>query len=359
MVQERPTRPIRVLIVDDSLTMRRLIRTGIETDPLIQVVGEASTAREARDAVKALAPDAMTLDIAMPGMDGLEFLSRLMAARPMPVVMISSLTSSGSESAIQAMRLGAIDCIEKPKFGEAEATFSRLRDLLVKSSYGRSPRPVIAPTASKAKNVGGKFNWNGNLVLIGSSTGGVEALETIFRTFPEDCPPTYVTQHMPAQYVVSFASRLNATVRPNVSLARAGDTPEQGQIKLAPGGEHHLVFDPIGPRVQLSTAPKRNGHRPSVDEMFCSAVPFAQKITAIVLTGMGNDGAEGMKLLGQNGAYCIAQDEASSVVYGMPRAAFETGAVDRQLPLGDIAADALRSTMGAKKSVLEGQKCKA
>ena len=335
--------PVRVLIVDDSMTMRRLIRSGIESDPRIEVVGEAANAREARDAVKALEPDVITLDVEMPGMGGLEFLSRLMRARPMPVIMFSSVTAQGSAAALTALSQGALECLEKPRFGSAGKTFRQLTDLLVVAASVRvgPPRP---PCTLLSDTGSAEWQWNGKWILIGSSTGGVEALETVLRRFPADCAPTLITQHMPAPFLSNFASRLNAVVKPTVRLASDGDRAGRGEVLLAPGGETHLVIAPDGVTLRLLDAPKRSGHRPSVDVMFASAVPFADRTVAAILTGMGRDGAEAMRALREQGAVCIAQDRDSCVVYGMPRMAKELGGVDVELPLALIAAELLRCT---------------
>lgn len=337
------TRPVRVLIVDDSATMRRLLRKVIAADPRLHVVGEAANAREARDAVKALAPEVMTLDVEMPGMNGLEFLERLMRARPMPVVMFSSLTASGSAAALQALSLGAVDCLEKPRFGAAEQTLSYLTERLLVAASARVATARRGRLSAPAEQIS-DWRWNKKWVLIGASTGGVEALETILRRFPANGPPTLITQHMPEQFLASFASRLDAMCQPAVRLATDGIPASPGNVYLAPGGETHLVIDRDGQTLRLHSGPKRSGHRPSVDMMFASAAPFANRMVAAILTGMGRDGAEQMRVLKQNGAFCIGQDRDSSVVYGMPRIAQELGALDTVLPLPAIAAELLRRT---------------
>lgn len=340
------TQAIRVLIVDDSATMRRLIRTGIANDPRFEVIGEAADAREARNAVKALAPDVLTLDVEMPGMSGLEFLERLMRARPTPVIMFSSLTAKGSEAALSALSLGAVDCLEKPRFGSTDATFARLKNRLLVAASARvapSGGRRTAPGCSAAPD----WQWNRKWVLIGSSTGGVEALETVLGTYPADGPPTLITQHMPAPFLASFAARLDATMNPRVRLAADGDRPAQGEVFIAPGGETHLVLDEDGQTLRLLAAPKRTGHRPSVDMMFGSAVRHASRMVAVMLTGMGRDGADEMKVLRDHGAACIGQDRASAVVYGMPRVAYEVGAVEAQFALEDIGSEILRRTANA------------
>jgi two-component system chemotaxis response regulator CheB len=332
----------RVLVVDDSSTMRKLIRQGLGRDPRLRVVGEAGTAQQARELVKTLEPDIMTLDVEMPGMDGLEFLSRLMVARPMPVVMVSSLTGRGSDAAIRALSLGAMECIEKPRFGTAQETFSQLADLLVTLSAAQpSTRPGRSP-ASREREYDPPFQWNGRYLLIGASTGGVDALETIFAAFPSDAPPTLVTQHMPAPFLASFAERLNSNMCPNIRLASDGDVLTQGNILIAPGGRYHLRLSHDGAaQATLWEGPKRNGHRPSVDEMFLSALPMAHRSVAAVLTGMGRDGAAGMLQLRSAGARTFAQDGASSIVYGMPRVATQIGAAGQVVPLAQMASTLL------------------
>ncbi len=326
--------------MDDSATMRRLIRTGLDGDSRVRVVGEAANAREAREGVKTLNPDVLTLDVEMPGMNGLEFLTRLMRARPMPVLMISSTTTKGSDAALQALALGAVECVEKPRNGPGPMTFAHLAEKIVIAATAQvRARPSARNIARATPRAG--TNWAGKLLLIGASTGGVEAIETVLRGFPQDCPPTLIAQHMPENFLASFARRLDSQIAPRVRLARDGQSLCTGEVLLAPGGAHHLVVDRRGTAVRLLAAPKRSGHRPSVDMLFDSAVPHAQTVIAILLTGMGRDGAEQMRALRLAGAHCITQDQASSVVYGMPRVARDIGASDIELPLDRIAAYAL------------------
>ncbi len=332
--------PVRVLIVDDSASMRRLIRLGLDSDDRIEIVAEAASAQEARMAIKQHAPDVITLDIEMPGMDGLEFLERIMRARPMPVIMISSMTSAGSQAALRALALGAVDCVEKPRFGMARQTFGDLREKIViaASARVRGEQQARARPAAPEPLAG---DWNGKRILIGASTGGVEAIETVLASFPADCPPTLITQHMPAPFLAGFAARLGGLVAPQVQLARTGDRLRRGHVFIAPGGATHLAIDPGGETLRLLAGPKRTGHRPSVDVLFESAIGDAGRTIAVLLTGMGRDGAEQMKALRQAGAQCIAQDRASSVVYGMPRVACELGAAEAALPLEKIARHVL------------------
>lgn len=307
-------------------------------------MAEAGGAREARDAVNRFNPDVMTLDVEMPEMDGLEFLDRLMRARPMPVVMVSSLTDRGSEAAIRALSIGAVECVAKPTGQGSADPFAGLGDIL-KMAARAQVRQYKAPRAQNytARRQG---KWNDKCVLIGASTGGVEALETLLAQFPVNCPPILITQHMPKQFLVNFSARLNRHSAPLVRLARDGDALKEGQVLIAPGGETHLALLNTSPmRVQLLEGPKQTGHRPSVDVLFSSATPVARKIIAVLLTGMGADGAEGMRKLRGKGAFCIAQNKESSVVYGMPRVACELGGVDVSLELSDIAEKVLRLTV--------------
>lgn len=331
--------PKRVLIVDDSATIRHLIRSRLAHDPRLMVVGEASDPYEAREKIKALTPDVLTLDVEMPRMNGLEFLEKLMRLRPMPVVMVSTETHRGSTAALEALALGAVDCIGKPRADRLPEGFQNLADLLVAAAGARlrepGPRQAIAPATG--------FHWNGRMVLIGSSTGGVDALETVLSGFPENCPPTLITQHMPETFLASFARRLASKIAPRMTLASHDAPLLQGHVYLAPGGEYHLALAPGEPaRCQLIAGEKRSGHRPSVDVLFDSAVPTAPRVVSVILTGMGRDGAEGMLALRRSGAQCLAQDEATSVVFGMPRAALELGAAEKPVPLGQIAQQILR-----------------
>ncbi|KFE35406.1 protein-glutamate methylesterase/protein-glutamine glutaminase [Thioclava atlantica] len=334
------TRPKKVLIVDDSATMRTLIRQRIETDRRLEVVGEARDAHEARRLIKETSPDVLTLDVEMPHMDGITFLEKLMRLRPLPVVMISSETRSGSRAAVKALSLGAVDCIGKPATGGGlQHAFERLPELLVAAASAR----VQGPRAQKTSAPSAGFTWNGNIVLIGSSTGGVDALETVLSGFPENAPPTLIAQHMPASFLENFAGRLHKNVLPQVSLAEDMETISPGRIFLAPGGQTHLAVNAASEaQCRLLNSEKVNGHCPSVEVLFESALPLAEKIVAVMLTGMGRDGAKAMLKLRQAGARCIAQDRATSVVFGMPRAVLENGAAENAVPLNEVAGEILR-----------------
>ncbi|WP_126975720.1 protein-glutamate methylesterase/protein-glutamine glutaminase [Frigidibacter oleivorans] len=333
--------PVRVLVIDDSPTLRRLIRLRLAADPRLQVVGEACDPIEAREGIRALSPDVITLDVEMPRMSGLDFLERLMRLRPMPVVMVSSETGPGSAAAIEALALGAVDCVGKPALNLQDG-FADLPDRLVAAARARlrlpgETRTAVPPPAG--------YHSDGRILLIGASTGGVDALETVLGSFPADCPPTLVTQHMPEAFLASFAQRLDQIVAPRVRLGADGAPLLPGTVHLAPGGAHHLALRPGHPPLcQLSDAPRCNGHRPSVEVMFDSALPIASRCIAVLLTGMGRDGAEALSRLRRAGARCLAQDEASSVVWGMPRAAMEIGAAERALPLGRIGPELLAMT---------------
>lgn len=333
---------IRVLVIDDSATIRRLIRARLLRDHRLEVVGDASDPIEAREKIKAFLPDVLTLDVEMPRMNGLEFLERLMRLRPMPVVMISTETHRGSTAAMEAFALGAFDCLGKPTVGMLDDAFDALPDLLV-AAAGARLRPLDQRQNGSAPPAG--YRWNGRIVLIGSSTGGVDALETVLSGYPAACPPTLIAQHMPAGFLASFAARLNARILPEIVLACDGEPLVQGRVYLAPGGETHLTLSPgTEPTCRLLIGEKRSGHRPSVDMMFESACQIANRTVAAILTGMGRDGAEQMLALRKGGARCLAQDEASSIVFGMPRVALELGGAERAVPLRDMAREILSLT---------------
>lgn len=341
--------PVRVLIVDDSKTIRRMIRFRLQQDPRILVVGEAGNAHEARAAIKDLNPDVLTLDVEMPGMNGLDFLEKLMRLRPMPVIMISSETKAGSDASIEALSLGALECVGKP-FGRGLAfEFDRLPDLIFAVSEA-NPR---LKGASMLSSPIGKFAWNGRFVLIGASTGGVDALQTILSAYPENCAPTVIAQHMPEVFLSSFARRLAGMVAPRVLLGYHGLVLSQGMVILAPGKNLSLKLRDDGKIACHLAVPSANrGFRPSVDALFQSALPFAQNVVAVLLTGMGRDGAIGMKNLHNAGAICMAQDQRSSVVYGMPRAAMEIGAADFQFSIDTIPAAILNFCCAPEATLL-------
>lgn len=298
------------------------------------VAGEACNAQEARSAIKSLNPDVITLDVEMPGMNGLDFLEKIMLLRPMPVIMVSSETKKGSEKALEALSLGAVECIGKP-FGQGlSSTFDRLPDLICAAAKSR-PRPWVAPHVDQVPR---DFIWNGKIVLIGASTGGVDALQTILSAYPANCAPTIIAQHMPEAFLASFARRLAGRIAPKVMVASEGTKLIQGVVLLAPGGCTNIELCETGNlSCRLVVGRASRGFTPSIDALFRSAVPIASEVVAALLTGMGRDGAAGMLELRQAGARCIVQDRESSIVYGMPRAAMELEAADCQLPITAIA----------------------
>ncbi|HQT63332.1 MAG: chemotaxis response regulator protein-glutamate methylesterase [Acidocella sp. 20-57-95] len=336
---------VRVLVVDDSATMRRIITTTLQADPAISVVGEAADPSEAQQAIRRLCPDVLTLDIEMPNMNGLAFLEKLMRLRPIPVVMVSSLTQAGAEINLRALELGAFDCVAKPNSLNSES-FELLGEKVKAASRSRrirSPKPPLR------RDIAPHFSPNGRVVAIGSSTGGVEALVEILSQFPANCPPTLISQHMPATFTKSFAERLNRLCAANVAEATDGAPIQVGNIYLAPGDAHLEIRGLLQPVCKLNHEGRVNGHRPSVDVMF-NAVSrhFKSRALGVILTGMGRDGADGLLALRQAGAETIGQDEASCVVYGMPKVAFEIGAITRQMPLDRIAPLILQLTSRTK-----------
>ena len=332
---------VRVLIVDDSATMRSLIATVLQRDPDIEVVGEAGDPLEAREAIKRLNPDVITLDVEMPNMNGIEFLEKIMRLRPMPVVMVSTLTVRGAEATLEALELGAVDCIAKPSTGGLEG----FRDLpfKVKAAAKAKVRPLRAADTTRPAPL--DHALDGRVIAIGSSTGGVEALITVLSRFPANCPPTVITQHMPATFTKSFSQRLDRICAPTVAEAHDGAVLEPGKIYIAPGGDSHLEISGANIlRCRLNPGPAVNGHRPSVDVLFQSvARAVGPMAVGAILTGMGRDGADGLLAMRQAGARTVGQDEASSVVYGMPKVAYEIGAVERQAPIERLAAELLKA----------------
>jgi two-component system, chemotaxis family, protein-glutamate methylesterase/glutaminase len=342
-------KPVRVLIVDDSATIRRLLEAVLSRDPEIEVVGAAPEPAVARQMMKDLNPDVITLDVEMPHMNGIEFLEKIMRLRPQPVVMVSTLTQKGAEVTLAALELGAIDYYAKPTENVVALLEAGAADLCekVKNAAKARVRPHITRTApaTKPTDAGAAFDPGNRMIAIGSSTGGVEALIEVLTNFPENCPPTVITQHMPAHFTTSFAQRLDRLCRPRVAEAADGAPLKAGQVYLAPGGARHLevVGTPGAMRCRLFEGDTVNGHRPSVDVLFRSVAKLAkERAIGVELTGMGRDGASGLLEMRQAGASTIGQDEASSVVYGMPRVAFEIGAVQTQLPLEKIGQEIIR-----------------
>lgn len=338
---------IRVLVVDDSPTMRAIIRTFLQRDGDVAVVGEAGDPYEAREAVKALSPDVITLDVNMPRMDGLEFLERLMRLRPTPVIMVSSQVAAGAAASIEALAVGAFDCVAKPTNGNIAEAFG---DLALKvRAAAEAPRERLGarrPHLPPAPD----FRPNGRVVAIGASTGGVDALMSVLSAFPANCPPTVVVQHMPPSFTRSFAQRLDQHCAATVSEAWSGAPLETGRVYVAPGGAMHLAVR--GERqltCRLAPGEPESGHRPSIDVLFTSVARLGPRAVGVILTGMGRDGADGLLRMRQAGASTIGQDARSSLVYGMPRAAAEAGAVERVLHLEAIPAAILAACSSAAR----------
>ncbi|UAK26043.1 protein-glutamate methylesterase/protein-glutamine glutaminase [Sphingomonas nostoxanthinifaciens] len=328
---------VRAMVVDDSPTMRVMIARLLDADPDIEVVGTADCPAAARQKIKDLSPDVITLDVEMPGMNGLDFLDKIMRLRPMPVVMVSTLTERGADATVRALEIGAFDCYAKPSGSLASAALADGGRLvsLVKQAAGIRVQPR---TTSVARAVEDYTPRPDALIAIGSSTGGVEALVQLLACWPANCPPTVITQHMPALFTKSFAARLDRLCAATVQEARSGAPLTPGHVYLAPGGEAHLeVQGGSAPRCRLVVDELTSGHRPSVDRLFHSvAKAMGGSAVGAILTGMGRDGAVGMKAMRDAGAFTIGQDEQSCVVYGMPQAAFAAGAVTTQLPLRAI-----------------------
>ncbi len=331
--------PVRVLVVDNSAVMRQMISALLSADPEIEVVGTASDPHIARERIKALNPDVITLDVEMPKMDGLTFLHKIMTLRPMPVVMVSTLTQAGTEVTLEALEIGAVDFVAKQTADAGREYFAVELQTKVKAAARTrvgARRSAPASTASQRQLQGHR----NRIVVIGASTGGVEALKRLLTGIPADCPPILITQHMPPRFTDAFAQRLNRELAMAVSEAKHDQPIEPGHVYIAPGS-HHLEIGRSGTQYRciLSDSEPVSGHRPSVDVLFRSAArTVGHTVVAAILTGMGKDGAAGMLDLRKTGAITFGQDEDSSLIYGMPRAAFECGAVMQQLPLDKIAS---------------------
>lgn len=336
---------VRVLIVDDSALMRRVIWGLLEEDPEIQVVGSAVDGVDAIEKIPALKPDVVTLDVEMPRLDGLQTLGYLMSEHPVPCIMLSAYTPRGAETTLKALDFGATDFVQKPS-GAISLNLERVKEELlakIKVANGidlkrlayRSP-VITAPLPVKAKPV----HDRGSVAAIGTSTGGPRALQALLPALPRDFPgPILVVQHMSAGFTRSLAERLDRESQIRVKEAEDGEALEAGTAYLAPG-DWHMQVERVGGqvRVKLDQRPPVLGVRPCVDNLFASvAEVYGPKALGVILTGMGRDGAKGLKAMKARGAATLAQDEASSVVYGMPRAAFAAGCVDKVLALSDMA----------------------
>lgn len=338
-----------VLIVDDSALIREMFSDMLSSEPDIHVLDTACDPFDAREKIKRLNPDVLTLDIEMPKMDGLSFLEKIMALRPMPVIMVSSLTQKGADTSIKALEIGAFDTIGKPVDGNPQ-TIALLKEELV-NKVRAAAKANMATRAGRSGDVArvlpfhSHANVHRSLIAIGASTGGVEALREVFLTLPENTPPIVITQHMPELFTTSFAKRLNALSAMTVVEAKNHDRIRPGHAYLAPGGARHLKIVRVGVELvcKLEEGEPVSGHRPSVDVLFHSvAVAAGARAVGVILTGMGKDGAVGLKVMRESGAYTIGQNQETCIIYGMPQVASKVGAVQIELPLWDISAHILR-----------------
>ena len=349
---------IKVLVVDDSALIRSILKEIINSHGDMTVVGAAPDPLVAREMIKALNPDVLTLDVEMPKMDGIDFLEKLMRLRPMPVVMISSLTERGSEITFKALELGAVDYISKPKLDIQKGMQEYGDEIAEKIRAAARSRPRAKPVAEKftadavLPSLSNTSASTEKLIIIGASTGGTEAIKDFLVKLPPDCPGIAITQHIPEAFTKSFAARLDSLCRISVKEAEQGDRILPGHAYIAPGNAHLLVKrSGANYHCELSDGPPVNRHRPSVDVLFRSAANCAGKnAIGVILTGMGKDGAQGMLEMKQAGAYNFAQDEASCVVFGMPREAILAGGVDKVVPLSEMSSQVMNylSSLGVR-----------
>lgn len=344
---------IRVLCVDDSALVRSLMLEIINSQSDMEVVAVAPDPLVARDLIKQHNPDVLTLDVEMPRMDGLDFLERLMRLRPMPVVMVSSLTERNSEVTLKALELGAVDFVTKPKLGLRDGLleYSELIADKIRAAAMSRPRRIERTAASTpgTRRLAGNFSTTEKLIMIGASTGGTEAIRQVLEPMPANCPAIMITQHMPAGFTRSFVNRLDGLCAMQVHEAEDGQRVLPGHVYLAPGGVAHMKLARSGANyvVQLVDTEPVNRHKPSVDVLFQSAAEVAgRNAIGLILTGMGKDGAQGLLAMKNAGSLTFAQDEATSVVFGMPREALLIGATDIALPLNQISERLLASAGG-------------
>jgi len=357
------TQKIRVLIVDDSKLIRDVLTAILNEQPDIEVVGAAADAFQARDLIKQLNPDVITLDVEMPKMNGLEFLDKLMRAKPTPVVMISTATERGSEVTFRALELGAVDFVTKPKL--AEQTPDDYGDIIAekvraaKTARLKGPRRSDGDFSAEAtmppvmkRPVPKGVKTADRLIAVGASTGGTEAIREFLVGMPDDCPGIVIVQHMPENFTKMFAERLNGLCRINVKEAEHNDPILPGHAYIAPGGKHLWVKRDDGQLLcKLSTEAPMNLHRPSVDFLFRSCAKFiGADAVGVIMTGMGRDGAAGLLKMKESGAWTIAQDEATSVIFGMPREAIEADAVHEVAPLSKLRDKALAASLKKREA---------
>ncbi|MEW5944053.1 MAG: chemotaxis response regulator protein-glutamate methylesterase [Pseudomonadota bacterium] len=351
---------IKVLVVDDSALIRNILKEIINSHSDLEVVGAAPDPLVAREMIKALNPDVVTLDVEMPKMDGIDFLEKLMRLRPTPVVMISSLTEKGSDVTFRALELGAVDFIAKPKLDIArgmEGYSDEIADKIRAAAKARLKKPAMNVSQALTADavlpaLSNPIASTEKLIIVGSSTGGTEAIKEFLTRLPPDCPGILIAQHMPEAFTQSFANRLNSLCKITVTEARHGDRILPGHAYIAPG-HSHLLLKRSGANyvAELNQGPPVNRHRPSVDVLFRSAANNAgPNVIGVILTGMGKDGAAGMLEMKQAGAYNFAQDEATCVVFGMPKEAIAVGGVDEIVPIQDMAQKVMKhlSTLGSR-----------
>ncbi len=339
----------RVIIVDDSQVMRELIAQFVNAQSDMMVAGTAQDPFDAREKIKALSPDVVLLDIEMPRMDGLTFLEKIMRLRPMPVVMVSTLTVAGGEATLRALQLGAVDFVTKPAMQTSNTLISQFAsDIVSKVRIAAAAGPQIAgrgwagsQSASAQPSVTLGMAARNAVIAIGASTGGIEAITTVLQGLPESVPPVLIVQHLPQPFTRLFAARLNSMCALRVKEASQGDILHPGHVYIAPGNQHLKLGRGVSGWITLlNDGPLLNGHRPSVDPLFDSVAQQAGRhAVGVILSGMGTDGAQGLLHMKQAGAMTIGQDAGSCVVYGMPRVAFEIGAVDKQVSLSAVSRE--------------------
>ena len=348
----------KVLVVDDSALMRKLLTEVLNSEPSLEVVSTAVDPYDAWDKIKQFKPDVLTLDVEMPRMDGIVFLQKLMVANPLPVVMISTLTEKGCETTLRALELGAVDFVAKPKLDVRSGTMDLAKEIVFKVKTARNAKPRIRRNVQsetskpEPRRTDALLQSTHKVIAIGASTGGTEAIFEVLSAMPLNSPGIVIVQHMPPSFTSRFANRLNGRCRINVKEAVDGDRILPGQALLAPGGKHMEVRRSGATYfVVLTDGPPEHQSKPSVDVMFRSCAKYIGKHTiAAILTGMGKDGASGMQILREAGANTIAQNEETCVVYGMPREAIETGCVQSVLPIDEIA-DHLLELSSAKPAM--------
>lgn len=355
-----PTR-IRVIVVDDSQVMREMIAQIVNAQPDMVVAATAQDPYDAREKIKALSPDVVLLDIEMPRMDGLTFLEKIMRLRPMPVVMVSTLTVAGGEATLRALSLGAVDFVTKPTVSDGDAPGMFAFDIAakVRIAAAAAPRiasrtlakgPVLAHPAPHAAGLG--VSARNSVIAMGASTGGIEAITTVVQALPQDVPPVLIVQHLPQPFTRLFAGRLNDMCALKVKEAVQGDILHPGHVYIAPGNKHLKLGRGVSGWITLlSDDPLLNGHRPAVDHLFDSVAQQAGRYAVgVILSGMGADGAAGLMRMRQAGAQTLGQDRGSCVVYGMPRVAYESGAVITQASLENIAREIVAALQAIESS---------